>query len=159
MINRLLGQMADAEKMSIAQIQTGIQNGTIDAYVGIPMIAEKTKEAQKIQMAQALFREQGEPDVNVKDQVMQAADQVTRPGVPPAPTLPATDRQRPAPSLGLEAARSNMPEEYAGGGIVAFANTGLVTNPVLANATMPPPAYSSGMLLRAASKPREGAGR
>ena len=129
MINSLISQMANAQKMSIAQIQAGIQNGTIDAYVGIPLLEQKTKEAQKLQMAQALFKEQGAPDVSVKDQVMQAADQVTRPGVPPAPTLPATDRQRPAPSLGLEAARSNMPEEYAGGGIVAFANTGLVTNP------------------------------
>ena len=126
MINSLLGKMVDAQKMSIGQIQKSIAAGSLPAYIGMPMLAEKVKEAQKLQMAKAILQEQGTPPTTVKDQVMQAADQVTRPEPPVMPSTPDGYRQRPAPSQGVEALASNMPEEYAGGGIIAFANTGAV---------------------------------
>lgn len=126
-ITSTYGTMNRAEGLSIGDIVKGIQNGSIPSYVGIPLVEKKTKEAQKLQMAQALMRQlEGGPPSTVTDQVMQAADQVTRPGVPPTTTLPATDRQRPAPSMGIEAVQSNMPQDYAGGGIVAFADRGAV---------------------------------
>lgn len=126
MIGSLIKTMADAQKLSIQQIVKGVQMGSIPAYIGVPLIEKKTKEAQKLQMAQAALREQGEPPTTVGDQVMQAAGQVTRPENPPTPPSLATDRQRPAPSMGIDSADSNMPQEYAGGGIVAFADQGLV---------------------------------
>jgi hypothetical protein len=124
MIGSLLSQMANAEKMSIEQIQRSMQNGVLDTYIGIPLIAEKAKQAQKLQMAQAILKEQGMPDVTVKDQVMQTADQVTRPEPPVMPSTPDGYRQQSAPSQGVEALASNMPEDYAGGGIIAFAEGG-----------------------------------
>ena len=126
MIGSLLSRMDAAENLSPQQLQQAIKDGTIPAYVGIPLLQDKIAQQKAAQSSQAAQQPQQQP---IAQQVMQAADQVTRPEVPPTPTPSATDRQRPAPSLGLEAARSNMPEEYAGGGIVAFANTGLVTNP------------------------------
>ena len=126
MIGSLIGKMADAQKMSIAQIQQSIASGSLPSYIGIPLLQEKAQQAQKLQMAQAILKEQGTPDVTVKDQVMQAADQVTRPEPPVMPSTPDGYRQQPAPSQGVEALASNMPEEYAGGGIIAFADRGVV---------------------------------
>lgn len=121
-INSLFSTGARAEKLSIDDILKGVQSGSIPSFVGIPLIEKKTKEAQKMQAMQALMRQmEGGPPSTVTDQVMQAADQVTRPENPLAPTSLATGRQQPAPNMGIEAAQSNMPEEYAGGGIVAFA--------------------------------------
>lgn len=129
-INSIFKTMATADKLSIPEIMNGIKSGSIPSYVGVPLLEKKTKDAQKLQMAQAIMRQlEGGPPSTVSDQVMQAADQVTRPVAPPSPAMPATDRQQPAPPMGIDAAQSNMPQEYAGGGIVAFADTGLVTNP------------------------------
>lgn len=130
-------QMATANKLSINDIQRGIQSGTIDAYIGIPLIQQKVKDAQKMQLVQAVLRQaEGGPPQTVSDSVLQAAGQVTRPEAPLSSTLPATDRQRPAPSMeampqggGIEMAQSNLPTEYAGGGIVAFADKGAVELP------------------------------
>ena len=127
-INSIFKTMATADKLSIPEIMNGIKSGSIPSYVGVPLIEKKTKDAQKLQMAQAIMRQlEGGPPSTVSDQVMQAADQVTRPVAPPSPAMPATDRQQPAPPMGIDAAQSNMPQEYAGGGIVAFADTGLVS--------------------------------
>jgi hypothetical protein len=106
---------------------TGVQNGSIQPYVGIPLIQELTKkltEAQA-QMAQTMAgagmqqgaQGQQAPQPPIAQQVMQQAAQ--------------TDQ-----SQGLEALPSNLPQEYAGGGIIAFEeggeveryqNTGLVS--------------------------------
>lgn len=122
-MNNPFSQMATANKLSIQDIQRAVQAGSLPAYIGVPLIEQKTKEAQKMKMAQALMRQmEGGPAQTVSDSVLQAADQVTRPEAPLSSTLPATDRQRPAPSMGIEEAQSNLPTEYAGGGIVAFAD-------------------------------------
>jgi hypothetical protein len=94
--------MADAEKLSIPQLNQAVKNGTIPAYVGVPLIQEKMKaeEAAKAMVAQT----QAQPPI--ARQVMEQADVMS----------------------GLEKLQSNLPEEgYAGGGIIAFADGGVST--------------------------------
>jgi soluble lytic murein transglycosylase-like protein len=45
--------MANAEKLSVAQLQQAVKNGTVPAYIGIPMMQEKMKQAKQAQVAQA----------------------------------------------------------------------------------------------------------
>lgn len=100
MIGSLMSRMADAEKLSIPQLNQAVKNGTIPAYVGVPLIQEKMKaqEAAQAMVAQT----QAQPPL--ARQVMEQADMMS----------------------GLEKLRSNLPEEgYAGGGIVAFAEGGV----------------------------------
>ena len=102
MIGSLMSRMADAEKLSIPQLNQAVKNGTIPAYVGVPLIQEKMKaeEAAKAMVAQT----QAQPPL--ARQVMEQADMMS----------------------GLEKLQSNLPEEgYAGGGIVAFADGGVST--------------------------------
>ena len=90
----------------------GVQNGSIQPYVGIPLIQELTKKLTeaKAQMAQSMAgagmpqAPQGAP---IAQQVMQQAAQEEQ-------------------SQGLEALPSNLPQEYAGGGIIAFEEGGPV---------------------------------
>lgn len=100
MIGSLMSRMADAEKLSIPQLNQAVKNGTIPAYVGVPLIQEKMRadQAAKAIVAQT----QAQPPL--ARQVMEEADMMS----------------------GLEKLRSNLPEEgYAGGGIVAFAEGGI----------------------------------
>jgi hypothetical protein len=102
MIGSLMSRMADAEKLSIPQLNEAVKNGTIPAYVGVPLIQEKMKaqEAAQAMVAQT----QAQPPL--ARQVMEQADMMS----------------------GLEKLQSNLPEEgYAGGGIVAFADGGVST--------------------------------
>jgi hypothetical protein len=99
MIGSLMSRMADAEKLSIPQLNQAVKNGTIPAYVGVPLIQEKMRadQAAKAMVAQT----QAQPPI--ARQVMEEADVMS----------------------GLEKLQSNLPEEgYAGGGIVAFADGG-----------------------------------
>jgi len=90
----------------------GVQNGSIQPYVGIPLIQELTQKLTeaKAQMAQSMAgvgmpqAPQGAP---IAQQVMQQAAQEEQ-------------------SQGLEALPSNLPESYAGGGIIAFEEGGEV---------------------------------
>ena len=94
---------------------TGVQNGSIQPYVGIPLIQELTKKLTeaKAQMAQSMAgagmqqapQGQQAPQPPIAQQVMQQASQE---------------------SQGLEALPSNLPQEYAGGGIIAFEEGGQV---------------------------------
>lgn len=100
MIGSLMSRMADAEKLSVAQLNQAVKNGTIPAYVGVPLIQEKLRaeQAAKAMVAQT----QAQPPI--ARQVMEEADVMS----------------------GLEKLRSNLPEEgFAGGGIVAFADGGV----------------------------------
>jgi len=104
MIGSLMSRMADAEKLSIPQLNQAVKNGTIPAYVGVPLIQEKMKaeQAAKAMVAQT----QAQPPI--ARQVMEQADMMS----------------------GLEKLQSNLPEEgYAGGGIVAFAEGGETPEP------------------------------
>jgi hypothetical protein len=100
MIGSLMSRMADAEKLSIPQLNQAVKNGTIPAYVGVPLIQEKMKaeQAAKAMVAQT----QAQPPL--ARQVMEQADVMS----------------------GVEKLQSNLPEEgYAGGGIIAFAEGGI----------------------------------
>jgi len=88
----------------------GVQNGSIQPYVGIPLIQDLTNKLAeaKAQMAQGMAgagMQQGPQGVPIAQQVMQQAAQE---------------------SQGVEALPSNLPQEYAGGGIIAFENGGPV---------------------------------
>jgi hypothetical protein len=96
MIGSLMSRMADAEKLSVAQLQKAVQNGVIPAYVGVPLLQDKMKQ----QKAAANPPQQAQPPI--AQQVMAEASQ-----------------------QGIDSAPSNLPTEMAGGGIVAFDDGGL----------------------------------
>jgi uncharacterized OsmC-like protein len=99
MIGSLMSRMGMAEKLSVAQLQKAVQDGTLPAYVGVPLIQDKLKQAQEAKAAGA--QQPHQPPI--AQQVMQAAEQ-----------------------HGIDEAQSNLPtQEMAGGGIVAFAGGGL----------------------------------
>ena len=51
MIGSTLSRMAAAEKLSIPQLQRAIQDGTLPAYVGIPLLQDKIKMEQQAKAA------------------------------------------------------------------------------------------------------------
>jgi tetratricopeptide (TPR) repeat protein len=91
--------LANPAKYSIEQLTQGVQNGVIPAYVGIPLIQEKIKEQKEAQVM-PMGQQQQRP---VAEQIMQEAQ-----------------------SAGVPALSSNLPQEYAGGGIIAFDEGGEV---------------------------------
>lgn len=104
MIGSTLSRMGMADKLSIPQLQQAVQDGTVPAYIGVPMLQEKMKQTQQ---AQALQMGAQKPP-SVADQVMMQAQQMQQQpqGIPQLPT--------------------NLPAQgMAGGGIVAFAEGGL----------------------------------
>ena len=92
-----------------------IQNGTIKPYIGIPLIQELTKRL-------------GEAKAKAAMNVMgaQAPAQGGAPAAPAAPIAQQVMQQATQESQGLEALPSNLPQEYAGGGIIAFEGGGEV---------------------------------
>ena len=87
-----------------------IQNGTIKPYIGIPLIQELTKRL-------------GEAKAKAAMNVMGAPAQG---GAPEAPVAQQVMQQAMQGGQGLEALPSNLPREYAGGGIIAFEHGGEV---------------------------------
>lgn len=65
MITSMMGRMADAEKLSIQQLQQAIKSGSIPAYVGVPMLQDKVKQAQQAKQPQPM-----PPQPPVAQQVM-----------------------------------------------------------------------------------------
>lgn len=112
-------RMAMAEKLSVQQLQQAVQSGSLPAYIGIPLIEQKTKE--RAQMAAAQQGQQKPPSVAAS--ILQQADEQEQ-------------QER-----GIDELPSNLPTEQdeevgmAGGGIIAFAepteqnNNSLVTDP------------------------------
>jgi hypothetical protein len=92
--------LAQPGKYSIQQLTQAVQNGTLPAYIGVPIIQDKVQQQKQSQMMQqGQQAQQNAPPI--AQQVMQEAQ-------------------------GLEALPSNLPQEYAGGGIVAFEEGGEV---------------------------------
>lgn len=93
--------LADPGKYSIQQLQQGVQSGVIPAYIAVPLIQEKVQQQKQFQMAQAMQQ-------------------------PPAQQRPPVAQQIMAEARGLEGLSTNLPTEYADGGIVAFDEGGQV---------------------------------
>jgi hypothetical protein len=111
-INSVSNLAGIASKLSIPQLQQAIQDGTIPSYIGIPALQQKVQMQQRGTVDQAAAQPQ---QPTVAQQVMQQAQAVSRPmGI-----------QQPR-SQGVAQLASNLPDEYAGGGIVAFADGDLV---------------------------------
>ena len=115
MITSMMGRMANAEKLSIPQLQQAIKNGTIPAYVGVPLLQEKMRQQQQMQMA-AAQQQQG-----------MAAER---------PPIAEEIMAQAGAMGGVDQLPSNLPiqneeddENYAGGGIIAFNDRGQVREP------------------------------
>lgn len=94
-ITSMNARMGMAEKLSIQQLTKAVQDGTVPSFIGIPLIQEKMKEQQ----GAAAMQPKAPP---IAQQVMQQAEAMQ--GVPALP--------------------SNMPQEYAQGGILSYAGGG-----------------------------------
>lgn len=94
-ITSMNARMGMAEKLSIQQLTKAVQDGTVPSFIGIPLIQEKMKE----QTAAGAMQPKAPP---IAQQVMQQAEAMQ--GVPALP--------------------SNMPQEYAQGGILSYAGGG-----------------------------------
>ena len=90
--------MAEPGKYSLQQLQQAVQSGSLPAYIGIPLIQEKLKQQKDMQ---GMEQGQSPQGPSIAEQVMQEAQ-------------------------GVQALPSNLPQEYAGGGIVAFEQGGEV---------------------------------
>ena len=111
-------RMAMAEKLSIPQLQQAIQSGSLPAYIGVPLIEQKTREQS--QMAAASQGQERPPSVTqqILQQAAQQQQRQTDPGIDQLPSnLPVAEEQ----AMGM-----------AGGGIIAFAGEGpsLVPDPL-----------------------------
>ena len=117
MIGDLLSTAARAQKLDIASIQRGIQDGVIPSYIGIPLLQQKMQE--RTEAAQMLAGKQAQNQPPIAQQVMSQAQQMTQPQAAPAMQQP--QMQQPAEPGGIDQAQSNLPQTgFAGGGIVAF---------------------------------------
>lgn len=96
MIGSNINQMVTAEKMSVDQLRQSIENGTLEGYIGIPILQAKIKEQQQAQMAS-----QAPQEPPIAQQVMSEASGVAQ--------LPS----------------NIQPAQYRGGGIVGYANGGM----------------------------------
>jgi len=112
---------AKAESLTIPQLQMAIKNGTVDSFIGIPLLQRKVKQRQQA-MAMQQAQQQGQNQVPLAAQVMQDADQYR--GIDELPTnLPTAEDDQ------------TVDDEYANGGIIAFAeptaenNNSRVTDP------------------------------
>jgi hypothetical protein len=87
--------MLNPEKYSTQMIDRSTKNGVINDIVGLAALQQKNQETKERQAAAAMA--QGTPPT-IKDQIIAEAQQLQ----------------------GIDNAQSNLPTEYAGGGIVAF---------------------------------------
>jgi len=115
----MLGRMADAEKLSIPQLQQVIQNGTLPAYIGVPLLQEKLQMQKQAQAPQA------QPQPPVAQQVMAEAAQATAPQAPQQ--MPPQGIAQGTVSNGIDHLQTNLPtKDMAQGGIIAFDEGGEV---------------------------------
>jgi hypothetical protein len=93
--------LANPAKYSLQQLQQGVENGIIPAYIAIPLIQEKVQQEKMAQQSM-----QGMQDPQGQQQQMPLAQAVMQ------------------EAQGLSTLPTNLPQSYAGGGIVAFADGG-----------------------------------
>ena len=92
--------ISDPDSYSIDMLTAGVQNGTVPAYIGIPLIQQKTQELNKNKALMGGM-EQGQPPI--AQEVLDEAQQVA----------------------GLDGLSTGLPAEgFAPGGIIAFADGG-----------------------------------
>jgi len=90
-----MSRMGTAQKLSVDQLKQAVQDGTLPAYVGIPLIQDKLKQQQEAQAGKPV-----PPQPPIADQILQAADQ----------------------HRGIDEAQSNLPTMSAAeGGIMSYA--------------------------------------
>ena len=96
--------IADPDSFSIDMLTQGVQDGSVPAFIGIPLIQEKTLALKQSQAMAGGMQQQGQPPI--AQQVLADAAQATAPvGIPGLP--------------------SNLPVATgAAGGIIAFADGG-----------------------------------
>jgi len=109
MIGSLMNVENTAEKLSIPQLQQAMRDGTLLPYVGMPILQQKVQEQKQMQAAQQ--EQQGIAKAPIAQQILGEAQGLTQPPI----SAPQQGSQ------GLSALPSNLPEEYAKGGIIAFA--------------------------------------
>jgi hypothetical protein len=114
MIAQGLGRVALAEKLSIPQLEEALENRSLPAYIGVPILEEKVQMRERMMMAQAGMTPP--PQMSIEDEVIQRANQLKAPQMPQAPQEPQ----------GIDQLPISMPD-YAGGGIVAFEDGGEVS--------------------------------
>jgi hypothetical protein len=113
MITDMNARVAMAQKLSIPQLQQAIKSGSIPAYVGVPLLQDKMRQQQQMQMA-----------------AQQQSMSTERPPI-------AEEIMAQAGAMGgVDQLPSNLPiqneedeENYAGGGIIAFKDEGQVRDP------------------------------
>jgi len=123
MINSLMSRMNAANNLSVQQLHQAVADGTLPAYVGVPMIQDKMKQQQ-----QAMAMQQPMQQPPIADQIMQASAPRRMPrreAIPQEQQVEAEVAQAPDESQGIEAAQSNLPTQMAGGGILGFAEGGM----------------------------------
>lgn len=91
--------MAEPGKYSVQQLQQAVQNGVLPAYIGVPLIQEKLQQQKSTQGA---VQPQPDDEPPLAEQVMAEADQ----------------------AQGVDTLPTELPQQYAHGGIVAFAGGG-----------------------------------
>jgi soluble lytic murein transglycosylase-like protein len=96
-ITSMNARMGMAEKLDIPQLTKAVQDGTIPSFIGIPLIQEKMKERQAAGAMQ-----------------------------PKAPPVAQQVLQQAMATEGVQALPSNMPQQYAQGGILHYAEGDLV---------------------------------
>ena len=94
-ITSMNARMGMAEKLSIQQLTKAVQDGTVPSFIGIPLIQQKMKEQQGAAAMQ-----------------------------PKAPHIAQQVLQQAMATEGVQALPTNMPQEYAHGGILSYADGG-----------------------------------
>jgi hypothetical protein len=120
-----MSRMNAADNLSVQQLHQAVADGTLPAYVGVPMIQDKMKQQQ-----QAMAMQQPQQQPPIADQIMQASAPRRMPRrapMQPEQQVSSEVEQAPAPedTQGIEAAQSNLPTQMAQGGILSFADGGM----------------------------------
>jgi len=121
MINSLMSRMNAADNLSVQQLHQAVADGTLPAYVGIPMIQDKMKQQQ-----QAMAMQQPQQQPPIADQIMAASAPRRMPSREVMPQEQQVESEvAQAPTQGIETAQSNLPTEMAEGGIIGYAGGGM----------------------------------